>query len=82
MIITVNKPQDLQALYKKAKNDATKHNIAWTGDMQQGYGSGFGFEGKYVVGADIITVTVLRKPMLASKSRIQNEIKKYVAQTN
>ena len=82
MTVTVNKPKDLQALFNRAKQDAEQHKITWSGDINQGHGLGFGFEGKYVVGVDTITVTVLKKPMLATKSRIQNEILKYVAQTD
>ena len=80
MIIKIRRPQNLQALYARAKSDAEKRGIKWTGDMQQGHGSGFGFEGRYIVGADSITITVLKKPLLVSKSRIENAIKQYVAQ--
>jgi len=82
MTIQVNRPKDLQALYTRAKGDAEKHGIKWEGDLQQGHGEGFGFEGRYNVGVDCITVTVLKKPLLVSKTRIQNEVKKYVAQTD
>ena len=82
MTVTVNKPNDLQALYDKAKNDAERHNIIWTGDMQKGHGSGFGFEGKYVVGIDAITVTVLKKPLIATKSRVENAVRNYINPAN
>jgi len=81
MTIKVNKPQDINALFLKAKEDAAKHNITWTGDIQQGHGSGFGFEGRYAVDESHITVTVLKRPLFASKSRIEREIKNYVTQT-
>jgi len=77
MTIKVRRPQNLQALYTKAKNDAAEHGIIWTGDMQQGSGSGFGFEGSYIVDDEYIIVHVLKKPLLVSKSRIEKEVKEY-----
>jgi len=82
MIIKVTRPQDMHALYTRAKNDAEKHGIKWTGDMQQGHGSGFGFEGRYVVDANYITVTVLKKPLFVTKARVEREIKQYVSQVS
>jgi len=81
MTIKINKPQDINALFLKAKEDAIKHNITWTGDLHSGHGSGFGFEGKYVVDENHITITVLKRPLLATKSRIEREVKNYVTQT-
>ena len=80
MTVTVERPKDIEALYTRTKNDAAQHNITWTGDMQKGHGSGFGFKGKYVVGADTITVTVLKKPLFATKSRVENAIRGYITQ--
>jgi len=82
MTIQVPRPQNLQALYDRAKSDAQKHDIKWSGDMQQGHGSGFGFEGKYVVDESYITVTVVKRPLLVSKTRVQNEVRRYIAQTD
>jgi len=79
--IKVNKPKDINALFLKAKEDAQKHNITWTGDIREGHGSGFGFEGRYVVDENHIVITVLKRPLLASKSRIEREVKNYVMQT-
>jgi len=81
MIIKIRKPQNLQALYVRAKNDAAKRGIKCTGDMHKGHGMGFGFEGRYTVGVDSITITVLKKPLLVSKSRIESVIKRYIGQT-
>ena len=82
MTIKVSKPQNLQALYAKAIKDAAQHNISWTGDMQQGSGSGFGFEGSYVVDDEHIIIHVRKKPLLVSKSRIEKEVKEYVSQVD
>jgi len=80
MTITVNKPKDINALFLKAKEDAEKHNITWSGDIHSGYGSGFGFEGRYTTDENHITITVQKRPLLASKSRIEREVKNYVMQ--
>lgn len=78
MIIKVDKPRDIHALYQKAKDDAAKHGIIWSGDIRQGQGSGFGFEGRYIVDEHSITIFVQKKPLLVSKSRIEREVKNYV----
>jgi len=78
MTIKIPIPQNLESLYTRAATDAKTHNIQWTGDLHQGYGSGFGFEGKYVVDENFITITVLKKPLFATKTRIENEVRRYV----
>ena len=78
MTVKVNKPRDMQALFLKAQKDAEKHGITWSGDMQAGRGEGFGFEGKYVVDENHIIVTVTKRPLFASKSRIEREVKSYI----
>ncbi|MCL2286375.1 MAG: hypothetical protein FWC32_08430 [Firmicutes bacterium] len=78
MIIKVNKPQDIHALFDKAKKDAAENGITWQGDITQGHGSGFGFEGQYVIDENHITITVTKRPLLVSKSRIKNEVENYV----
>ena len=80
MIIKVNRPKNIQALFLKAKEDAANRDITWSGDLNQGHGSGFGFEGRYVVDENHITITVLKRPLLASKSRIEREVENYVKQ--
>jgi len=77
--IKIKKPHNLQALYAKAQNDAKKHNITWQGNLEQGHGEGYGFKGHYVVDEEYITITVLKKPLLATKARIEREVAAYVA---
>ena len=76
--IKIPKPKNMQALFSKARIDAKKHNISWTGDIQQGHGAGFGFEGSYVVDGDYITICVLKKPPLVSKALIERKVKEYL----
>ena len=78
MKIEIAKPQDMEGLYLRATKDAKEHGIQFTGDLTKGYGTGFGFEGKYSVGADFITITVIKKPLLVSKGRIEDEVRRYV----
>jgi len=80
LTIKVPKPQDLQAVLAKAKRDIETHDISWVGDSQQGQCSSRGFEGSYVVDADYITVTLTKKPLWVTKARIEQEVKKYLAQ--
>lgn len=76
----VEKPANLQELFERAKCDAKEHNITWSGDIKQGQGSGFCFEGSYSVGIDFITITVLKKPLLVSKSKIERAVREYLSQ--
>ena len=79
LTIKVAKPKNMQVLFSKAKNDAKKHNISWAGDIQQGHGTGFGFEASYTVDTDYITICVLKKPPLVSKALIERKIKEYLS---
>ena len=81
MTVTAAKPTNIEALYAKAKADALKHGIICSGDTTKGQGSGFGFEGSYVVTDTSIIVTITKKPMLATKARVEKEVKKYISQT-
>ena len=80
MTIKLARPKNLQALFSRATKDADEHGIAWAGDMSQGHGSGRGFEGRYVVDADCITVYVLKKPALITKARIEKAVREYLSQ--
>ena len=71
MTIKIAKPKNISALFSRATSDADMHGIVWAGDIQQGHGSGRGFEGSYSVDADYITICVLKKPAFVTKSRIE-----------
>ena len=79
MIIRVDKPDDLQALFERATSDADKNGIAWTGDIKSGHGSGRGFEGTYTVDADGITIYVSKKPPFITKARVEMAVKTYIS---
>ena len=79
MIIRTIRPQDIDALYARATRDADTHGIIWQGDTNSGSGSGFGFDASYEVCEDYITITIKKRPLLASKGRIQDAVNKYVA---
>jgi len=78
LTIKVPKPNNLSALFARAKNDADKHSISYEGDINSGHGSGMGFEGSYTIDADFIIIQVLKKPVFVSKSKIESEVKKYI----
>ena len=81
MTIKFAKPKDLSALFSRATKDADEHGITWAGDMNQGSGSGRGFEGSYSVDAEYITICVLKKPVFVTKSKIEKAIKQYLSQS-
>jgi len=80
LTIKVPKPQNLQDVLAKAKSDVAAHDISWVGDERQGKCSSRGFEGNYVVDEKYIIVTVTKKPLWVTDSRIQREVKKYLSQ--
>ena len=76
--IQVPKPRDVQALYERAKVDAKKANIKWSGDIHKGHCAGWGVELTYSVDTDGITVCILKKPFLITVALIEKEVRKYV----
>ncbi|MFP3153600.1 hypothetical protein LQZ18_04075 [Lachnospiraceae bacterium ZAX-1] len=72
------KPIDLQKLLERGKTDAEKYSICFEGDLTQGKGAGYHFAGGYVVGADYITVRILKKPPFVSRARIEKGIRNYM----
>ncbi|MGV3461050.1 MAG: hypothetical protein ACO1N9_11430 [Flavobacterium sp.] len=76
---TVSYPGDKSQLLNKIRNMVgAKGKLA--GDETQGSFEGStpvgGFEGRYAIEGDSITVTVDKKPFLVSTSRIQDEFEK------
>ena len=78
--IKIEKPNDLQAVISRARNDTQKYNILYEGDNNRGSCSSHNFEGTYVVDGDFITIDVQKKPAYITKSRIEKEIRKYLSQ--
>jgi hypothetical protein len=78
LTIKIPKPNDLQALFVRAKNDADTHGISYSGDIQSGNASGMGFEGHYAVDSDYIVIHVQKKPLFVSNAKIETEVKKYI----
>lgn len=77
MTLKIKRPKDLPSAFSKAKADAVKHKITFTGDENRGSGSGFGFAGSYRVYGDFIEITVTKKPPLISKGLITKKIEEY-----
>ncbi|MCL2409025.1 MAG: hypothetical protein FWC96_05350 [Oscillospiraceae bacterium] len=76
----VDRPENLETVFSKAKSDAEKHNISWSGDIQRGKAEGSGFEGSYVVDSDGITICIIKKPAFVSKAKIEKEVRRYLMQ--
>ncbi|MCL2355969.1 MAG: hypothetical protein FWC70_02260 [Defluviitaleaceae bacterium] len=80
MTIKVSKPKNTQALLEKAKSDAEKYGISYSGDITGGRASGMGFEGSYTVDENFIIIEVLKKPIFVSGARIEKEVSRYISQ--
>jgi len=76
----IKKPKDLTQLLAQLKDEAAKHNIAFTGDETWGHASGYGFAGEYIVHSNSIELIVHKKPFIVSNAKIQQEIEKFLAQ--
>jgi len=79
MTIRIDKPHDIQALFERATRDANEHGIKWAGDTRSGNASGRGFEGTYVVDNGFITIHLIKKPKLITKSRVERAVKSYIS---
>ena len=79
LIIKIDRPKNIRAVLSKVKNDAKIYNVNFEGNHKNGVASGSGFKANYIVDKDDITVCVLEKPIFVSKSRIEKEVRKYLA---
>jgi len=74
----VEKPKNFPQMVVKLKDEATKHNISFTGDETGGTGAGHGFAGGYEVHPDSITFTVQKKPFIFSEAIIEKKVKEFL----
>jgi hypothetical protein len=77
--IKVEKPENLRAVVARLKNDAKRYNVFFEGGNYSGRGSGYGFDGTYVVDGNFITIDVRKKPVFITKTRVEKEIRKYLS---
>lgn len=74
--------QPIEQLIEKAKNAITSRGGSFTGNNQAGdysistpVGS---IQGTYTVGGNKINFTIIKKPLLVSCSKIEDELRKYL----
>ncbi|MFA5923949.1 MAG: hypothetical protein WC856_22110 [Methylococcaceae bacterium] len=62
----------------KAKQAAEKHGLRFTGDTEKGLIKGFGIEALYLLQGDMLTVNILRKPLLLSWAKLEQKVRTLV----
>jgi hypothetical protein len=65
-------------LITKAKQAAEKHGLRFTGDAAKGLIKGFGIEAHYLLQEDMLTVKILRKPLLLSWAKLEQKVRALV----
>lgn len=63
----------------EARQAAARFGVTLTGDETLGQFSGLGIQGYYVGRADILTVTIERKPVYISNAQIEEQLTRYFA---
>ena len=63
----------------KAKQAAEKHGLRFTGDAEKGLIIGFGIEAHYLLQKDMLTINVLRKPLLLSWTVVEQKVRALVS---
>ena len=66
-------------LITKAKQAAEKHGLKFTGDTEKGLIKGLGIEAYYLLQADVLTVKILRKPLLLSWAKLEQKVRTLVS---
>ena len=73
----IEKPNDINATFKKLKEKLEKHKGTLSGDDSRGYISSDGVEGSYIVGTDSIEITIHKKPLPIIPNRtVEKEIRR------
>ncbi len=62
----------------KAKQAAQKHGLQFTGDTEKGLIKGSGIEALYLLQDDMLTVKVLRKPLMLSWAKLEQKVRTLV----
>lgn len=66
-------------LIAKVKEMAERYGVQFLGDSGKGLIKGYGIEADYLLREDILTITVFRKPLLLSWTKVENKVRKIVA---
>jgi hypothetical protein len=64
-----------ETLITKARQAAEKHGLRFTGDSGNGQIKGLGIEAHYQVREDMLTVNILRKPLLLSWKIVEQNVR-------
>jgi len=65
-------------LITKAKQAAEKHGLRFTGDTEKGLIKGFGLHAHYLLQEDMLTVKIIRKPLLLSWAKVEQQVRALV----
>ncbi|TAL44098.1 MAG: hypothetical protein EPN89_14645 [Methylovulum sp.] len=76
--ITVKIAEHPNELITKAKHAAEKNGLRFIGDTDKGLIKGFGIEAHYLLQEDILTVNILRKPLLLSWTKVEQQVRALV----
>ena len=78
MPIKIQLPSELENMIPFLEGEAKKHDITFHKAGNNGWGFGHGFEASYTIRPGDILLTIHKKPLLVSKSRIVKEVDDYV----
>ena len=78
----VQKPSNLLATIAVLRNEAAKHNVQVVGNDMAGKCSGYGFSGRYEICLETVRITVYKRPVFISESRIIGMVRKYLKKCN
>ena len=62
----------------KVRQAAEKHGLRFTGNTEKGLIKGLGIEAHYQLQADVLTIKVLRKPLLLSWAKLEQKVRTLV----
>lgn len=65
-------------LITKARQAAEKNGLRFIGDTDKGLIKGFGVEAHYLLQEDMLTVNILRKPLLLSWTKVEQQVRSLV----
>jgi len=62
----------------KVRQAAEKHGLRFTGNTEKGLIKGLGIEAHYQLQEDVLTIKVLRKPLLLSWAKLEQKVRTLV----
>ncbi len=74
---SVQLTHDAHEVVAKFKNVAAKNGVHLSGDHRLGQFSGKGIEGQYDIHGDVLTLTILKKPLLIGWPMIEAKLRDF-----